>query len=110
MMLRCEISADLLPAEAKFDFTSAEMHRVALAGLRGMTKYVPMDTGHLMGSGHVDGEEVVWSTDYAVYAYFPRGRIHRTKNPTATREWVDHYTSQGAPEVVEEAARIVNAK
>ena len=85
MRLRVDMSADLSPMEAKLRLDSADMHRVALAGLRGMTKYVPMDTGELMGSGHVEGEEAVWSTDYAVYAYFPRGHIHTTKNPTAHR-------------------------
>lgn len=110
MRLRVQMSADLEPARAKFRLGSADMHRVALAGLRGMTKYVPMDTGELMGSGHVEGEEAVWSTDYAVYAYFPRGHIHTTKNPTAHREWVRYYESQGAPEVVREVVRIVNSK
>lgn len=108
MRVTCDITCNLEPIMRRLSLDPAQMHRVATAGLRGMTKYVPMDTGRLMGSGHVEGSEAVWSTDYAVYAYYPRGTIHRTKNPTATREWADHYMAQGAPEVVEEVARIVS--
>lgn len=85
----------------------ASGERIALQALRGMDKFVPMDTGQLRNSAEAGNMEVVYGTDYAVYPWQGRGTIHRDKNPMATSHWEQAYQASGMQNLLEEVSRIV---
>lgn len=84
--------------------------RLADAALRGLDKYVPMDTGTLRQSAAPTEYGVHYAVGYASYAEDPRGTIHTDKNPSAVAHWPEHYDRLGAPEVVEELEAILREK
>lgn len=78
---------------------------IALEALRGMDKFVPMDTGQLRSSAQAGDMEVIYGTDYAVYPYSGHGTIHRDKNPMATAHWDQAYQASGMQELMEAVKR-----
>lgn len=81
---------------------------IALEALRGMDKFVPMDTGQLRSSAQAGDMEVIYGTDYAVYPWSGHGTIHRDKNPMATSHWEQAYQASGMQNLLEEVSRIVS--
>ena len=84
--------------------------RLSMAALRGLSKYVPMDTGTLRQSAAPTSYGVFYGVRYASYAEDPKGTIHTDKNPFAVAHWPEHYDEQGAPEVADELEAIIHEK
>lgn len=114
MSIRISVTGDLgrLPGAVEFD--SADMGMLAEAARRGMIPFVPIDTGNLVRSGRVMGDEVVYDASRSGREPYP-SYVHamgqgRIKVAGRFAQWPEHYESTGMPEVMEEAERIVNAK
>lgn len=107
------VSSDLSACKRALDMgTDANRRRLAMAAARGMNPYVPMRTGQLMGSASAGVGEVTYNTEYAAYVFDPSRpiHIHKDKHPKATSRWDRKYSDDGAKEVCEEVARIVNGR
>ena len=109
-MINVQMEVNLTEAEQRLNFTPEKNHLLAVAALRGMNRYVPIDTGKLRGGAYVETDEVVYSrgVEYAGYVYnMPQAWI---KTPGTYANWPQAYVDAGAPEVVEEVERIVSDK
>lgn len=83
-------------------FTPADMGEIANAAMAGMDQYVRADTAQMAGSAHVEGDEVVYSTDYAKHPFLnTRNRVTKTVHPKATARWDKAYEASGMKEVKE---------
>lgn len=106
-----EVDIRLGPAYDAVEFTPAEVSRLAQAAMAGMEKFVRWDTGNLNASAHVEGDTVVYDAPYSIYPFTnTHNRVTRTGHPQATARWDRAYARSGMPEVMEEAARIVNGR
>lgn len=111
-----EVDIRLGPAYDAVEFTPAEVSRLAQAAMAGMERFVRWDTGNLNASAHVEGDTVVYDprdngVSYAAFTFAnTHNRVTRTGHPQATARWDRAYARSGMPEVMEEAARIVNGR
>lgn len=102
-------SVNFDPCENAFKFNSQEMLRLVYEGKRGMERYVPKDTGFLRGNSAPSAPDTLtYSAEYAEYVYRMED-VHWTTLGTSGH-WIERYNDSGAPEVCEEAARIVTEK
>lgn len=109
--MKVEVRTDFGDGFKKLNLDATDGTRMANAAMRGMNKYVPVDTGLLQRSATVQPFKVTYPVEYASYAYNPpRGRIHTYPNPTATAKWAEVYEAAGAKEIVEEVGRIIDGK
>lgn len=114
MSIRVVVDGDVGDLARAVDFTRADVTRMAEAARRGMIPFVPIDTGGLVRSGSVIGDEVAYTASrggrepYASYVHaMSQGRI---KVGGRFAQWPEHYESTGMPEVMEEVGRIVESK
>lgn len=106
-----EVDIRLGPAYDAVEFTPAEVSRLAHAAMAGMERYVRYDTGNMSRTAHVEADTVVYDAPYSVYPFTnTHNRVTRTGHPQATARWDRAYARSGMPEVMEEAARIVNGR
>lgn len=111
-------TSGLRKVQKNLDKKIAGMGRAALSGLlaggqiifREAQAHVPIDTGHLAGSGYVrrgedDNETVVvgYEASYALFVHENTGA--RFKRPAATAKWLENAVKAKAPEVRNEVAR-----
>lgn len=86
--------------------------RVGMAALRGMQRFVPVDTGALRVGAYAGPMEVTYSRgpaqSYAAYVYGNRNKAH-ARTPGTDLDWPGAYQASGAREVVEEIGRAIDA-
>lgn len=117
-MIGLNIETSFGDAYRRITFTHADLTRLATAAMRGMTPYVPMATGQLSMTAHVEGPSVIYDatqtgggTSYASYVYYnKRANFNRSLHPKATSEWAEAYSDAGAKEVVMEAEGIIDGR
>lgn len=110
-MARVTVQAELTGLDPSvLELVPRDRIRLAMAALRGLNKYVPMDTGSLRRSAIPTPYGVHYGVRYASYAEDPRGEIHTDKNPSATAHWPEVYDKSGAPQVVEELEAILHER
>ena len=116
-MIGLKVETHLGDARDRIDLSHANLTRLAVAAMRGMTPYVPWQTGQLSRSAHIEDAAVVYNpvsgggTSYASYVYYKkRADFNRTMHPKATSEWAEAYTDSGAKEVVREVEKIIDGE
>ena len=68
------IKVDLKGLEKKCSPEAVRRGQVAMSNqmLMDMNKYIPVQSGHLRGSGHSNVDTLVWSTPYARIRFYNR--------------------------------------
>lgn len=88
--MSASVTIDLTGIDAKFSAEATENARALLCErvLEDSNRYCMQETGALLGSGDFTDSQVMWTVDYAKYAY-NADRALTDVNPNATPQWFE---------------------